>query len=95
MQNDGGMGGTHSLLHFSSRSLRKECRASSLYSDVSALFLENAGCGGDSSQIGKPETCDEATGGAASLPVINSQSGFDEALLDHLLVAKPQVGDVG
>src|SRR5260370_13138422 len=45
-----GDGGAHSLLRFTLRSLRQECRPSPLYSDISALFSETAGWG-YSSQI--------------------------------------------
>ena len=58
-------------------------------------FLKMPGCGLIYSKFENQTTGNEATEGAVSLPVINCRSRLDEAFFQHLLIAEPQVGDVG
>jgi hypothetical protein len=58
-------------------------------------FQKMPGCGVIFFKLENHETGDEATDGTPSLPVINRCSRLDEALLEDLLVAEPQIGDVG
>jgi len=53
------------------------------------------GCGVVYPKLENQKTTDEAAKGAASLPFINYRSRLDEAFLKHLLIAEPQIGDIG
>jgi hypothetical protein len=53
------------------------------------------GGGGIFPKLEKQKTGEKATERAASLPVTSCQSRLDEALLKHLLIAEPQIRDVG
>jgi hypothetical protein len=58
-------------------------------------FLKMPECGGILPKLEKQKTGDKPTERAAWLPVTSCQSRLDEALLKHLLIAEPQIRDVG
>ena len=58
-------------------------------------FLKMPGGGGIFPKLEKQKTGEKATERAAWLPLTSCQSRLDEALLKHLLIAEPQIRDVG